>query len=100
MHDEEAFDYIWSTRLTKNKQYTDDQLFEFTTTFDGCSVAGHSRSESPSIYDYSVNFCNLWNVYNGSGQKFTYTVGDCASTAEDPTKTCAIYAASFTPEQI
>ena len=44
MYEEEAFDYIWSTRLTKNKEYTDDQIFEFTTTSNGCSVAGHSRS--------------------------------------------------------
>ena len=27
--DEAAYDYIWTTRLTKNKKYTDDQLFEF-----------------------------------------------------------------------
>ena len=67
MWEESLNDYIWSSRLTKNKQYTDDQLFEFTATAeggDGCSVAGHSRSRSPSVYDYSVNFCNLWNVYN------------------------------------
>ena len=84
-------DYIWSTRLTKNKKYTDDQIFEFTTTNAGCTVAGHSRSQSMSYYDYSVNFCNLWNVYNGTGNAFTYSVGKCGYPADDPAKTCAIY---------
>ena len=27
--EEAAYDYIWTTRLTKNGKYTDDQLFEF-----------------------------------------------------------------------
>jgi len=84
-------DYIWSTRLTKNGSYTDDQLFEFTSTSAGCTVAGHSRSESMSYYDYSVNFCNLWNVYNGTGDAFTYSVGSCGYPADDPATTCATY---------
>ena len=83
-------DYIWSTRLTKNKKYTDDQLFEFTESNDGCTVTGHSRSQSISYYDYSVNFCNLWNVYNGAGT-FTQTVGKCGYPADDPVTTCATY---------
>ena len=29
-YDETAYDYIWTTRITKDRQYTDDQLFEFT----------------------------------------------------------------------
>ena len=84
-------DYIWSTRLTKNGKYTDDQLFEFTTTNAGCTIAGHSRSQSMSYYDYSVNFCNLWNVYNGTGNAFTYSVGKCGYPADDPKTTCATY---------
>ena len=87
-----ANDYIWSTRLTKNGKYTDDQIFEFTTTENGCSVAGHSRSQSVSILDNSVNFCNLWNVYNGTGIAFTQSVGKCAAKADEPVTTCARYA--------
>ena len=59
--------YIWSTRQTKNKKYTDDQMFEFNVDKQGCQVKGHSRSQSLSYYDYSVNYCNLWNVYNALG---------------------------------
>ena len=66
-------------------------MFEFTSTDSGCSIAGHSRSESMSVYDYSVNFCNLWNVYNATAAKFTYTVGSCASAPEDAATTCATY---------
>ena len=66
IHAEEEFDYIWSTR------HSDDQIFEFTPAeTSGCVVAGHSRSQYMSYYDYSGNFCNLWNVYHGSGQLFT-----------------------------
>ena len=75
LKEESQNDYIWSTRLTKNKQYTDDQLFNFTQSDAAvCTVVGHSRSQSMSVYDYSVNFCNLWNVYNGLGIDFTFSV--------------------------
>ena len=29
MYDEAAYDYMWTTRVTRNQKYTDDQLFEF-----------------------------------------------------------------------
>ena len=87
---EDGDDYVWSTRLTRDKKYTDDQIFEFVDNSSGCSVTGHSRSQSPSQYDYSVNFCNLWNVYNGIGG-FTYSVGSCGYPADDPVSTCARY---------
>ena len=91
LKEESANDYIWSTRLTKNKKYTDDQLFEFTSNSSGCDVTGHSRSQSMSYYDYSVNFCNLWNVYDKLGLTYTYSVGKCGYPADDPKTTCAIY---------
>ena len=89
--EESLNDYVWSTRLTKNKAYTDDQLFQLTSNSSGCAVDGHSRSQSVSYYDYSVNFCNLWNVYNGVGDAFTYSVGKCGYPADDPATTCAKY---------
>ena len=89
---EEAIDqYVWSTRLTRDTKYTDDQIFELTETNQGCIAAGHSRSQSMSEYDFSVNFCNLWNVYNGVGSPFTYSVGKCGYPADDPVTTCARY---------
>ena len=91
MYEEQNDVYIWSKRLTRDEKYTDDQLFEFTDTPNGCAIAGHSRSESMSVYDYSVNFCNLWNVYNGLDIPFTYSVGDCGYPADDPVTTCARY---------
>ena len=91
LKEEASDDYIWSTRLTLNKKYTDDQLFEFTNNSSGCTVAGKSRSESMSYLDNSVNFCNLWNVFNGTSDKFTYSVGKCSVTTDDPATTCARY---------
>ena len=89
--EESENDYIWSTRKTKNMKYTDDQLFEFTSNSAGCNVAGRSRSQSMSYYDYSVNFCNLWNAYNGVTDAFTFSVGKCGYPADDPATTCATY---------
>ena len=89
--EEAVNDYIWSTRQTKNKKYVDDQLFEFAANGSGCAITGHSRSQSMSYYDYSVNFCNLWNAYDQVGQAFTYSVGKCGYPADDPKTTCAKY---------
>ena len=91
LKEETVNDYIWSTRLTKNEKYTDDQLFEFAENNSGCMVTGRSRSQSMSYYDYSVNFCNLWNVYNAAGSPFTFSVGKCGYPADDPATTCAKY---------
>ena len=91
LKEESNDDYIWSTRLTKNGSYTDDQMFTFASNNQGCMVSGASRSESMSVYDYSVNFCNLWNVYNSIGDKFTFSVGSCGYPASDPATTCATY---------
>uniref|UniRef100_A0A7S3I0M7 Uncharacterized protein n=2 Tax=Choreotrichia TaxID=141411 RepID=A0A7S3I0M7_9SPIT len=90
LKEESVDDYIWSTRLTKNQKYTDDQLFEFSSNDTGCAVTGRSRSQSMSYYDYSVNFCNLWNVYNGLNLT-SYSVGKCGYPAKDPASTCAKY---------
>ena len=91
LKEEKKDDYIWSERLTKNKMFTDDQLFEFEEYDKGSKVTGRSRSQSLSYYDYNVNFCNLWNVYKHSGEKFDYEVKKCGFACKDPVKTCAIY---------
>merc|ERR1712060_328150 len=91
LKEEAQDDYIWSTRLTLNKKYTDDQLFEFQSTDSGCNVVSKSRSQSVSYLDNDVNFCNLWNVFNGTGAAFTYSVSHCSGEAKDPVTTCARY---------
>ena len=91
MYEEQVDKYVWSTRLTRDGNYTDDQMFELDEENTGCKVKGHSRSESQSVYDYSVNYCNLWNVYNGISANPTVEVGDCASKPSDPVTTCARY---------
>ena len=91
LKEEAQDDYIWSTRLTLNKKYTDDQLFEFQSSTTGCNVVSKSRSQSVSYLDNDVNFCNLWNVFNGTGAAFTYSVSHCSGEAKDPVTTCARY---------
>mmetsp|Transcript_36515 Transcript_36515/g.26588 ORF Transcript_36515/g.26588 Transcript_36515/m.26588 type:complete len:160 (-) Transcript_36515:78-557(-) len=93
LYEESTDDYIWTTRLTANEKYTDDQLFEFTTTSTGCHVDGKSRSQSSSYYDYDVNFCNMWNVYNGVGDFTNLHHSSCQfyPSDSDIVSTCARY---------
>ena len=89
--------YIWSQRLTYNGKYTDDQLFDFYpqgTT--GCQVVGKSKSESVSMLDNCVNYCNMWNVYNGEQVTDVANVTvdkatHCSQTPDNAAETCARY---------
>ena len=76
---DEGDDWIWSTRLTYNKKYYDDQLFEFLGEGSSCTVTARSRSQSISYLDNSVNFCNMWNLVSRAGADMTYKVSDCKS---------------------
>ena len=82
---------IWSTRLTANKQYTDDQLFTFAAAGSGCQVVARSRSQSMSYLDNAVNYCNMWNVFTGLGTFTINGVSSCSDEPSDPTSTCARY---------
>jgi len=91
--EESASDYIWSTRLTGGKKYTDDQIFEFTQNGTTCDVAARSRSQSMSVYDYSTNYCNMWTPLSHVGGMTTFVANkkQCAYPASDPETTCLLY---------
>ena len=97
LYEDATDDYVWSKRLTYNKQYTDDQLFEFSGSGSSCTITGKSRSESQSILDNGVNYCNLWNVYQGvvsAGVASSVSidkVSSCSVKPSNPTETCARY---------
>ena len=59
---------VWATRLTANQEYIDDIMW--TTVGAGgnnsCTVTARSRSQSLSWYDFSVNFCNMYNPLRGA----------------------------------
>ena len=82
---------IWSTRLTANKQYTDDQLFTFVNAGTGCQVIAKSRSESNSYLDNGVNYCNMWNVFAGIGPFAINKISSCSEEPSDAVTTCARY---------
>ena len=82
---------IWSTRLTANKQYTDDQLFQFVNAGLGCQVVAKSRSQSNSYLDNGVNYCNMWNVFTGIGAFTINSVSSCSEEPSDPKTTCFRY---------
>ena len=87
---------IWATRTTPVKKYVDDIYFEYTnSTGDfntkGCTVAAKSRSQSLSYYDYSTNFCNMWNVFQVVKDTGSMAVSDCKFPADDPKTVCAKY---------
>lgn len=83
--------YFWVTRETPTHHYIDDIGFEFTESNGSCTVTSKSRSETLSVYDYSTNYCNMWNVLNTTGVFANTKVHDCAYPAADPTTTCAKY---------
>ena len=82
---------VWSTRLTANLVYTDDQKFEFAPVATGCSVTARSRSQSTSILDNCVNYCNMWNVFTGIGTFTIDSVTKCSQEPDVPATTCARY---------
>ena len=82
---------IRSTRLTANLQYTDSQIFSFTQLANGCQVTAQSQSQSLSMLDNCVNYCNMWNVFTGIGAFTLDNVSNCSETPSDPVSTCARY---------
>jgi len=50
-------------RITGGGQYTDKMAFVFQNDGSGCQVFACSHSQSTSYYDYSTNFCNLWDLF-------------------------------------
>jgi len=54
------------THTTPIHRYVDDLTFTFVPG-DGCLVDAHSISETLSLLDYGTNYCNLFNLMDGSG---------------------------------
>ena len=62
-HEKDENDYVWAVRTTANGKYNDDVIFELAGAANGgCSIKARSRSQSFSVLDNSVNFCNMFNV--------------------------------------
>jgi len=84
--------YFWLTRTTPVKKYVDDIAFEFFPTASGdCTVKSRSRSQSLSYYDYSTNYCNMWNPLKNAGTFTNQKVYQCPFPTSDPANTCNIY---------
>ena len=96
---------IWAVRETPVHHYKDDILFNYHPkngedfSAPGCTVEAKSRSQSFSIYDYSTNYCNMWNLFDAVATKFgpgelddeVIEVNECRWAPKDPKKTCAKY---------
>jgi Protein of unknown function (DUF1499) len=83
--------YFWVTRTTPVAKYVDDVAFEFAQTAAGCVVKARSRSQSLSYYDYSTNYCNMWNPLQNAATFSNLKVHDCKFPAEDPATVCLKY---------
>ena len=79
--------------MTYNRKYTDDQLFDFEPTgTTSCKVTAKSRSESISMLDNGVNYCNMWNVFDALGLDWSIDkVSHCSVEPSDPVSNCARY---------
>jgi hypothetical protein len=65
--------------------------FEFSQVGADCRVKSRSRSQSLSYYDYSTNFCNMWNPLKNTGAFTSQKVTSCPFPTADPATTCNIY---------
>jgi len=54
------------THTTPLHRYVDDLTFTFVPG-DGCLVDAYSVSETLSLLDFGTNYCNLFNLMDGSG---------------------------------
>merc|ERR1711862_1040666 len=54
------------THTTPIHRYVDDLTFTFVPE-DVCIIEAHSISETLSVLDYGTNYCNLFNLMDGSG---------------------------------
>jgi len=56
------------THTTPIHRYVDDLDFTFVEGGEtNCLVDAHSKSETLSLLDYGTNYCNLYNLMDGSG---------------------------------
>ncbi|TRY80531.1 hypothetical protein TCAL_08863 [Tigriopus californicus] len=86
---------VTGTHTTPIKLYVDELTFTFyPRDVGGCAIDGYSLSTPESILDYGTNFCNLYNLMDGSGVTadpgFTETTNDyiCTQYSE---RNCDIY---------
>merc|ERR1712223_292379 len=71
------------THTTPIQRYIDDMTFTFTQEADYCNIDGYSRSRTTSVGDFGTNYCNLYNLMDGSG-----LTQDAAFTEETSTAIC------------
>jgi len=57
----------YGTHTTPIMRYVDDLTFTFVEDGSGCLVDAFSQSETLSLLDYGTNYCNLFNLMDGSG---------------------------------
>merc|ERR1719492_676889 len=55
------------THTTPIHRYVDDLTFKFENQDNGCLIDANSISETLSYLDFGTNYCNLFNLMDGSG---------------------------------
>merc|ERR1712002_263938 len=84
----------YGTHTTPIHRYVDDLTFTFIPSETGCLVDAFSQSETLSVLDYGTNYCNLFNLMDGSGlaldEAFTEDTNDFICTQRSSAD-CDIY---------
>mmetsp|Transcript_15567 Transcript_15567/g.30563 ORF Transcript_15567/g.30563 Transcript_15567/m.30563 type:complete len:344 (+) Transcript_15567:34-1065(+) len=76
----------------KDPHYKDDLSFDFSAAGSGCKAAAYSTSETwYAHYDNGVNYCNLHNLVDRSGVKFTESDVSDSSCTQYSSANCARY---------
>ena len=89
-------DFVWTVRTTANGKYKDDVIFEFNSASGEaqCNIHARSQSQSLSMLDNNVNFCNMFNIIKQVNPTIAtgdnYKVGECKMNQSDFTQ-CGRY---------
>eukprot|EP00093_Oithona_nana_P007844 07844.XXX_113270_113950_1 [CDS] Oithona nana genome sequencing. len=85
----------YGTHTTPIQRYVDDLTFNFQALDNGgCFIDANSISETLSLLDFGTNYCNLFNLMDGSGlaadAEFTEDTNDYVCTQRSSAD-CDIY---------
>lgn len=91
--------YGYHTKEFGRRTYVDDFKFETVPLGHGndqeCIVHAFSFSQNTTHYDFDADFCNIYNVFKGSGLNFEHPVADDCQYMPADIRVCAGEPPSF-----
>lgn len=70
-------DFIYGTHTSADQYYVDDIWFNAFHHGSSCNITALSKRRTVSFYDFSANYCNLYNLYKDMGGLVKTSLIDC-----------------------